>query len=62
MKAEGLINLSQAVAHGNLRRVKNFNSEKKGVVVNVNGDGLTVNIGSGTEVWAYKDCEEITWQ
>ena len=62
MKTEGLINLSQAVAHGNLRRVKNFNSEKQGIVVNVNGDGLTVRVGSSTEIWAYNDCEDITWQ
>ena len=62
MKTEGLINLSQAVVHGNLRRVKNFRTEKQGVVVNVKGEGLTVKLGSDTEVWAYKDCEEITWQ
>ena len=62
MKTEGLINLSQAVVHGNLRRVKNFRTEKQGVVVDVIGEALTVKLGSDTEVWACKDCEEITWQ
>ena len=61
MKTEELINLSQAVVHGNLRRVKNFKTEKQGVVVNVIGKELTVNLGSDTEVWPYKDCEEIIW-
>mgnify|MGYP001489786116 CR=1 FL=1 len=62
MKSEGLINISQAVAHGNLRWVKNCKTEKQGIVINVEGKELTVNIGSETEVWSFKDCAEITWQ
>lgn len=62
MNTEGLINLSQAVAHGSLRLVKNYKTEQQGVVVHVVGEGLRVNIGSDTEVWGYKDCEEITTQ
>ncbi|SHI99288.1 hypothetical protein SAMN02745165_01354 [Malonomonas rubra DSM 5091] len=62
MNAECLINLSQAVAHGSLRRVKNYRTEQQGVVVQVMGEGLTVNIGSDTEVWGYQDCEEVSIQ
>ena len=62
MNAEGLVNISQAVAHGSLRRVKNFKTKKQGVVVGVAEEGLTVSLGSDTEVWTYKDCEEITLQ
>ena len=62
MNAEGLVNISQAVAHGNQRRVKNFKTQKQGVVVHVEGEGLTVSLGSDTEIWVYKDCEEITLQ
>lgn len=60
MKAEGLVNISQAVAHGNRRQVRNFKTQKQGVVVNVEGEGLAVNLGTGTEVWTYKDCEEVS--
>ena len=62
MEAECLINLSQAVAHGSLRRVKNCRTEQQGVVVDVGGEGLTVDIGPDTEVWRYEDCEEIRIQ
>lgn len=59
MNTEGLINLSQAVVHGSLRRVKNFRTDKQGIVINVIGEELMVNIGSATEAWTYKDCEEL---
>ena len=59
MNAEGLINLSQAVAHGNSRRVKNFRTEKQGFVVAVQEEGLAVAVGSETEIWPYLDCEEL---
>ncbi len=62
MNAEGLINLSQAVAHGSLRLVKNYKTEQQGIVVHVVGEGLSVNLGSDTEIWGYQDCEEITMQ
>ena len=59
MNAEGLINISQAVAHGSLRQVRNYKTEQQGIVVHVVGEGLRVNLGSNTEVWGYRDCEEI---
>jgi hypothetical protein len=62
MNAEGLINLSQAVAHGSLRLVRNQKTEQQGVVIHVVGDGLSVNLGSNTAVWGYRDCEEVTMQ
>jgi len=62
MNAECLINLSQAVAHGSLRRIKNYKTDQQGIVVNVVGDGLTVDLGPDTEVWHFQDCEEIRLQ
>jgi len=59
MNAEGLINLSQAVAHGSSRQVRNVKTTKQGVVVDVIGEDLRVDIGLGTEVWVYEDCEEL---
>jgi hypothetical protein len=58
MNAEGLINVCQAVTHGNLRLVRNLKTKKRGIVVNVEGNELTVQVGQAVEVWAYKDCEE----
>lgn len=62
MNSEGLINVSQAVSHGNLRQVRNFRKEKMGVVLDVQGEELKVSVGRQTEVWPYKDCEEISLQ
>jgi len=59
MNAEGLINVSQAVTHGNLRQVRNLKSNKQGSVINVEGNALTVLVGQTSEVWACEDCEEI---
>jgi len=62
MKTEELINVSQAVTHGNPRLVRNFKTEKQGTVINVKGDELTVHVGQDTEIWTYKDCEEVYCQ
>ena len=58
MNVEGLINVCQAVTHGNLRQVKNVKTNNLGTVVNVEGDKLTVQAGQTTEVWDCGDCEE----
>lgn len=59
MNAEGLINVCQAVKHGNLRRVRNHKTDNQGIVVKGEGRELTVQVGQTTEVWAYGDCEEF---
>ena len=58
MNVEGLINVCQAVTHGNLRHVRNLKTNSQGTVINAEGDELTVKVGQATEVWAYEDCEE----
>lgn len=62
MDAEGLINLSQAVAHGSLRLVKNYKTEQQGVVVNVMEEGFKVSLGADIAIWDYRDCVDITRQ
>jgi len=57
MSTEGLINLCQAVTHGDLRRVTNLKTGLQGIVIGVSGDKLTVRAGQATEVWFYQDCE-----
>ena len=59
MNVEGLINVCQAVTHGNLRQVRNLRSNKQGSVINVEGNALTVLVDQTSEVWACEDCEEI---
>lgn len=59
MNTEELINVCQAVTHGNLRQIKNIKTGKQGTAINVEGDQLTVHIGEETEVWASGDCEEV---
>ena len=58
MNVEGLINVCQAVTHGNLRHVRNLKTNSQGTVISGEGSELTVQVGQGTEVWAYEDCEE----
>lgn len=58
MNVEGLINVCQAVTHGDLRQVRNLKTNSQGTVVNAAGNELTVQVGQATEVWAYEDCEE----
>lgn len=57
MSTEGLINVCQAVKHGDLRQVTNLKTNKQGAVVAVEGDMLTVQVDQATEVWIYEDCE-----
>lgn len=57
MSSEGLINVCQAVKHGDLRQVKNLKTGRQGTVIEVTGDQLTVQTGHATEVWAYQECE-----
>jgi hypothetical protein len=58
MKVEGLINVCQAVTHGDLRQVRNLKTNRRGTVINGEGDKLKVQVEQATEVWAYEDCEE----
>ena len=58
MNAEGLINVSQAVTHGNQRQVRNLKTREEGIVINVEGNALTVRVGQDSEVWDCDDCEE----
>ena len=58
MNVEGLINVCQAVTHGNLRHVRNLKTNSQGTVINAEGNELTVQVGQTTEVWSYEDCEE----
>ena len=57
MSTEGLINVCQAVAHGDSRQVTNSKTGQQGVVVDVSGDKLVVQIDQASEVWAYEDFE-----
>ena len=45
MNAEELINVCQAVTHGNLRQVRNLKTREQGTVINVEGNALTVRVG-----------------
>ena len=58
MNVEGLINVCQAVTHGNLRQVRNLRTNRKGTVINGEGNKLKVQVEKTTEVWDYEDCEE----
>lgn len=60
MASEGVINVCQAVAHGNLRKVRNIRTNKQGTVINVEGNNLTVRVEEASEVWACEDCTENT--
>lgn len=57
MCTEGLINVCQAVAHGDSREVTNLKTGKQGKVIDVSGDKLIVQVEETTESWAYEDCE-----
>jgi hypothetical protein len=57
MCPEGLINVCQAVAHGEFRQVTNVKTGKQGVVVDIKEDKLVVQAEQASEVWAYEDCE-----
>lgn len=57
MSTEELINVCQAVKHGNMRQVTNHKSGKEGIVVDVTEDKLIVQVEKASEVWAYEDCK-----
>ncbi len=57
MSTEGLINVCQAVKHGDLRQVTNLKTGKEGIVVDVTGDKLIVQVEKASEAWAYEDCK-----
>ena len=57
MSTEELINVCQAVKHGNMRQVINHKSGKKGIVVDVTEDKLNVQVEKNSEVWDYEDCK-----
>ena len=58
MSTEGLINICQAVSHGDTRQVTNLKTGQQGTVVNVTGDKLIVKVKQASEVWPYRDCED----
>ncbi len=57
MGTEELINVCQAVKHGDMRQVTNHKSGIEGIVVDVTENKLVVQVGNATEVWAYEDCK-----
>lgn len=59
MKGEELINLCQAVEHGNARFVRNTRSNREGAVLSAKGAGIEVKVGSVSEVWHCDECEEV---
>ncbi len=59
METEELINIGQAVSHGNVRRIKNLKTKQEGAVISVVGDALTVQLEETTELWPCSDCEEV---
>jgi hypothetical protein len=60
MTVEGLINVCQAVTHGDQRQVRNLKTNNQGTVVSAEGNELTVQVGQATEVWPYEDCDEYS--
>ena len=60
MTAEGLINVCQAVSHGNSRQVRNLRTDQQGTVLSVKGGAITVLVGQSSEVWPCEDCLEST--
>lgn len=59
MKGEELINLCQAVDHGNPRFVRNTRSNMEGTVLSANGQRIEVRVGNGSEIWHCDECEEV---
>jgi len=57
MSTEGLINISQAVSHGNFRQVTNRKTGKCGIVIKVSGNNLVVKVEQDSCIWPYEDCE-----
>lgn len=59
MTDEELINVCQAVSHGNSRKVKNLVKDMEGVVISFEGKNLSVRVGNRTEKWDHSECEKI---
>jgi hypothetical protein len=59
VKGEELINLCQAVEHGNTRFVRNTRCNREGAVLSAKGSGIEVKVGNANEVWHCEECEEI---
>jgi hypothetical protein len=57
MSTEELINVCQAVKHGDMRQVTNRKLGKEGIVVDVTEDKLVVRVENVSEIWAYEDCK-----
>jgi len=57
MSAEELINVCQAVKHGDMRQVTNHKLGKEGIVVDVTEDKFVVRVENASEIWAYEDCK-----
>ncbi len=58
MNNEEVINVCQAISHGNPRQVWHIKSNQRGTVVGCEGKELTVKVGRSTKVWKIEDCEE----
>lgn len=59
MTDEELINVCQAISHGNTRKVKNLENGKEGIAVSYEGKNLAVIVGKSTEHWSFHKCQEI---
>lgn len=59
MNGEALINVCQAVTHGNERHVRNRGNGRKGKVIACSRTGFEVQVETGKESWAIEDCEEL---
>lgn len=57
MSTEELINVCQAVKHGDMRQVTNRKLGKEGIVVDVTEDKFVVRVENASEIWAYEDCK-----
>lgn len=49
MKGEELINVCQAVTHGNTRYVRNIRNNRKGLVTSTDGMDVHVQVGNEDE-------------
>jgi len=58
MTGETLVNVCQAVIHGQSRYVRHTNGGKEGRVVRCNEEGLEVEAGNNREFWPFEECEE----
>jgi|UPI000488B388 hypothetical protein len=59
MHGEALINVCQAVIHGNERNVRNRVDGRKGRVIACIQAGFEVQVGENKESWRIEDCEDL---